>query len=182
MTGAPLRAAIIGCGFIGHKRSKSLGPARLAACADVEIERASALARTVPDCSAHNDWREVVQRHDIDVVIVATLHDSLAAIAGGAIEAGKHVLVEKPAGRHSSEILPLMAAAKAKGVRVRVGFNHRYHRAFRKAREIIDSAHGVPSCTCAAGTAMAEGWATTGNGAPIRGDRAAASSSTKGHT
>jgi predicted dehydrogenase len=139
VNGAPLRAAIIGCGFIGHKRSKSLGPARLVACADVEIGRASALARTVPDCAAHSDWREVVRRHDIDVVIVATLHDTLAAIAAGAIEAGKHVLVEKPAGRHSSEILPLMAAAKAKDVRVRVGFNHRYHRAFRKAREIIDS-------------------------------------------
>jgi predicted dehydrogenase len=139
MSDAPLRVAIIGCGFIGQKRSKALGPARLVACADVEIERARALARTVPDCSADADWREVVRRDDVNVVIVATLHDMLATITADVIAAGKHVLVEKPAGRHSSEILPLMAAAKAKGVRVRVGFNHRYHRALRKARELIDS-------------------------------------------
>src|SRR5260370_13389785 len=139
MSDAAVRVAIIGCGFIGQKRSKALGPSRLIACADVGIERARALARTAPDCSAHADWREVVRRDDIDVFIVATLHDTLATITAGVIAAGKHVLVEKPAARHSSEILPLMAAAKAKGVRVRVGFNHRYHRALRKARELIDS-------------------------------------------
>jgi predicted dehydrogenase len=75
----------------------------------------------------------------VEVVIVSTLHDSLAEITHVAVEAGKHVLVEKPAARTASEIDPVIAAAAKHGVRVRVGFNHRYHRSIRKAKEIIDS-------------------------------------------
>jgi predicted dehydrogenase len=67
------------------------------------------------------------------------LHDSLAALTHAAIRAGKHVLVEKPAARNARELLPLLAAAKKKRVHVRVGYNHRFHRAFRKAREIVDA-------------------------------------------
>jgi predicted dehydrogenase len=74
----------------------------------------------------------------VDVVIVATLHDSLAEITLTAAEAGKHVLVEKPAARTAAELVPVMAAAAKYGVKVHVGFNHRYHRSLRKAKEIID--------------------------------------------
>jgi predicted dehydrogenase len=81
----------------------------------------------------------VVGRGDVDIVIVATTNESLAPIALAAIEAGKHVLVEKPGARSAGEIEPLIAAAKARDVRVRVGFNHRYHPALQKARELIDA-------------------------------------------
>jgi predicted dehydrogenase len=47
--------------------------------------------------------------------------------------------VEKPAARSAKELGPVMAAAEKKGGKVRVGFNHRYHRALRKAKEIVDS-------------------------------------------
>ena len=73
------------------------------------------------------------------MVVVATLHDSLAEITLAAIEAGKHVLVEKPAARNRAELESVMAAAERHDVKVRVGFNHRYHRAFRKARELFDA-------------------------------------------
>src|SRR4030095_2902959 len=63
----------------------------------------------------------------------------LAKVTAAAIAAGKHVLVEKPAARHVDELRELQAAGDRKGVRVHVGFNHRYHRAFQKAREIVDS-------------------------------------------
>jgi predicted dehydrogenase len=85
------------------------------------------------------DWRELVWLRGVDVVIVATLHDSLAEITLTAIDAGKHVLVEKPAARTAAELLPVMAAAAKHGVKVHVGFNHRYHRSLRKAKEIVDS-------------------------------------------
>jgi predicted dehydrogenase len=140
MSDRPLRLAIIGCGLIGQKRGKAAaGSAQLVACADIMLDRAEALARTVGSCAACTDWREIIRRDDIDIVIVATLHNTLAEITAGAIAARKHVLVEKPAARRSSEIPPLIAAAKTSDVLVRVGFNHRYHRALRKAREIIDS-------------------------------------------
>ena len=52
---------------------------------------------------AVTDWREAIAA-DVDGVIVATTHDQLAAIALGAVEVGRHVLVEKPAGRALVEV------------------------------------------------------------------------------
>jgi predicted dehydrogenase len=72
-------------------------------------------------------------------VIVATPHDSLAEIAAAAAASGRHVLVEKPAGRRPSDVESIMAAARRTNVKVRVGFNHRFHRALRKARELVDA-------------------------------------------
>jgi predicted dehydrogenase len=55
------------------------------------------------------------------------------------VAAGKHVLIEKPAARRTAELDGLAELAGAQNVRVRVGFNHRYHRAVRHARQIVDS-------------------------------------------
>jgi predicted dehydrogenase/2-polyprenyl-3-methyl-5-hydroxy-6-metoxy-1,4-benzoquinol methylase len=63
----------------------------------------------------------------------------LKPVALAAVRAGKHVLVEKPAARTAAELLPVAAAAQAAGVLVKVGFNHRFHPAFRKARELFDA-------------------------------------------
>lgn len=137
--GKVLGVGVVGCGLIGQKRAKALGQrGKLLACADINVERAKSLAATT-GAKAFQDWREVVVLPEIDVVIVATLHDALAEITLSAIEAGKHVLVEKPAARNSEELLPVMKAAAASSVKIHVGFNHRYHRSLRKAREIIDS-------------------------------------------
>ena len=130
---------IIGCGLIGQKRAKALGSGgRLVACADIDVSRAESLAKGTSS-KVFRDWRELVWSPNVDVVIVATLHDSLAEITLNAIEAGKHVLVEKPAARTAAELDPVMAAAAQHGVKVHVGFNHRYHRSLRKAKEIVDA-------------------------------------------
>lgn len=137
--------AIVGCGLIGHKRAASLTGARLIACADVKQERADALARTASGTIASDDWRAAIDRPDVSIVVVATTNDALAAVSGFAVEAGKHVLVEKPAARRVAEIDPLIDAAARCGRLVRVGFNHRYHPAIRKARELFESgALGAP--------------------------------------
>lgn len=131
--------AIVGCGLIGQKRAKSLAGVRLVVCADSNLAKADQLARGAEGCVAIKDWRQAVGREDVSAVVIATPHDSLAEITAGAIEAGKHVLVEKPGARHVDELRPLLARAEEKGVMVHVGFNHRYHRAFRQARQIVDS-------------------------------------------
>lgn len=113
--------------------------ARLRICADLHLVRAEQLSAAFPGCEATDDWRVAVSHRDVDAVIVATAHDSLSEIARFAIEAGKHVLIEKPAARHVNELGGLSSLAGEKGVRVRIGFNHRYHRAFRQARHIVDS-------------------------------------------
>lgn len=134
-----MNVAIIGCGLIGQKRAKSLAGARLVICADSNLAKAEQLARGAAGCVSTSDWRQAVVREDVSAVVIATPHDSLAEIAAEAIAAGKHVLVEKPAARHARELRDLPDRAEQKGVLVHVGFNHRYHRAFRQARQIVDS-------------------------------------------
>jgi predicted dehydrogenase len=141
-----LGVAIVGCGLIGRKRAAALPGGHLVACADLDLSRAEALARTAPGRMpgmpaplAVPAWQDAVTRPDVDIVVVATTNDALAAVTQAALDAGKHVIVEKPAGRNVAEVAPLMATARAGGLRVRVGFNHRYHPALQKAHEIVSS-------------------------------------------
>lgn len=130
---------IVGCGLIGQKRAKALGAdGRLVACTDIDVGRAENLAKG-SGAKVFDDWRGLLALPEVEIVVIATLHDSLAEITLAAVEAGKHVLVEKPAARSATELEPVMAAAEKHGVKVHVGFNHRYHRALRKAKEIIDA-------------------------------------------
>ena len=136
-----MRVGIVGCGLIGGKRAKSiaaLGHA-VACTADAVPERAAQLAGAYPGCAASPHWRELVARDGIDAVVVATINDSLAPVTLEAVKAGKHVLVEKPAARSAEELRPVAEAARAEGVTVRVGFNHRFHPALLKARELVDA-------------------------------------------
>jgi len=131
--------AIVGCGLIGRKRAAALGPARLVCAVDSDRARAEALARTASGAVALTDWREAIARPEVDIVIVATTNDVLAPVTKAAVQAGKHVLVEKPVARTLEELDDVIAAAKNSLSLVRVGFNHRCHPALRKAREIFES-------------------------------------------
>ena len=88
---------------------------------------------------ATDDWRATVARADVDLVIVSTVNNALTPVTLAALAAGKHVLVEKPAALTARELDAVIDAAAAAGVCVRVGFNHRYHPAIRKARELYDA-------------------------------------------
>ncbi len=135
-----VRVAIIGCGLIGQKRARSLsGQAAMTVCCDIDAGKAEALARLSPGAAISTDWQQVVSRPDIDAVFVSTTHNQLAPIAAGAAGEGKHVLIEKPGARRADELVAVQEAADRTGALVRVGFNHRYHRSFQKAREILQS-------------------------------------------
>ena len=134
-----LRIGLVGCGVIGHKRAHALDTSRLVACADKQMERAEALASAAGGVDVERDWSRLVRRPDVDIVVVATTNDALAPVTLAAVRAGKHVLVEKPAARTSAELAPVLEAEARSGVRVRVGFNHRYHPALQRARELVDS-------------------------------------------
>jgi predicted dehydrogenase len=134
-----LNVGIIGCGAIGQRRSQHLAGARLVHCIDSQLARAAQVAAGSHGCTFGTDWRQIVDRSDVEAIVVATPHDLLAEIVSAAIDAGKHVLVEKPAARHAAELEGLPQRAASRNVRVRVGFNHRYHRAFQQARRLVDS-------------------------------------------
>ena len=87
-------------------------------------------------CEAVTDWKLAVSDPAVSIVIISTLHDTLAG-RHGAVAAGKHVLIEKPAARRTAELARLAEAAAANGSLVRVGFNHRYHRALQKAHDLV---------------------------------------------
>jgi predicted dehydrogenase len=135
-----MRVAIVGCGLIGGKRLRSLRPGdRVVALVDPARERAQGLVAHAPDAEVLTDWRAAVARPDVDAVFVATSNDALAPVTLAAVEAGKHVLVEKPAARAPEELTPIIAAAERRGVCVQVGFNHRYHPALQQARALYDA-------------------------------------------
>jgi predicted dehydrogenase len=137
-----MKVGIVGCGLIGEKRVASAEGHEILVANDLNSERAHALtSKYGGSVAAH--WRDVVAA-DVDVVIVATTHGVLAEVALAAVEAGHHVLVEKPAGRNSAEVFPVMQAARAKGRVVKVGFNHRFHPSLQKAKALVDGGETGP--------------------------------------
>jgi predicted dehydrogenase len=117
--------AIIGCGLIGQKRLRSFrGKHKLIIAADSVLGKAQKLAEQ-ESARATTDWEAAVSHREIEAVMVATTNNFLAPVAIAALEAGKHVIVEKPAARNTAELRPVIEAAKRTGKRVQVGFNHR---------------------------------------------------------
>ena len=135
-----LRVAIVGCGLIGAKRAGALScDDELSACYDVSRQAAEKLAEQhgAKVCDSLDD----LLASGPDVVVVATVHDQLAALAEQALQAGAHVLVEKPAGVSSAQIERLIECQRASGRLVKVGFNHRFHPGIARAVEEVHSGH-----------------------------------------
>lgn len=130
--------AIIGCGLIGKKRLAGLpvGSKLIVAC-DTNASRAEELVKLANTGRAITDFKQAVGDPQVDAVVVATINSALAEVAATSVRAGKHVIVEKPAGVSVRQVDDLISLEEKHGVRVRVGFNHRYHPAFRRAREIF---------------------------------------------
>jgi len=142
-----MNIGIIGCGFIGQKRSKNLAGHRLVAVCDVDFQKAHELREQYgkETCEAFKDWRELLDpRSDIDIVIVCTTHNLLAPIGLAALKAGKHVLLEKPGAMSSSEFEPLIKTAKEMKKTLHVGFNHRFHPAILMAQSILYQNNAEP--------------------------------------
>ncbi|HEX3549026.1 MAG TPA: Gfo/Idh/MocA family oxidoreductase [Candidatus Elarobacter sp.] len=144
---AELTVGLAGCGLIGRRRAAAVAAdarSRLALVADVAPAAAAEVAaaygaRTV------TGWQELVEAPEIDAVCIATPNGFLAEIATAALDAGKHVLLEKPMGRSAGEARAIAAAAQRSGRLVKVGFNHRYHPAIARAHaELVAGTIGTP--------------------------------------
>ena len=137
-----LRVTIIGCGLIGAKRAAALAPSdELLACYDVDERAARGLSEQYGARACPNVEELLATRPD--VVLVATVHDQLAGLTERALQAGAHVLVEKPAGVSTAQIDRLIECQRASGRLVKVGFNHRFHPGIaRAAEEVHGGDHG----------------------------------------
>ena len=88
----------------------------------------------------HTDWQHIVRRDDVDLVDICTPGDTHAEIAIAALEAGKHVLCEKPLANtvaEAEEMTRAAQAAAARGVRAMVGFTYRRVPAVALARQLV---------------------------------------------
>lgn len=147
-----LRVAMIGQGFMGvaHSQAWRVAPRffelpvqpSMAVLVGRDAERAAAAATRLGWESSSADWREVVDRPDIDVIDICSPGDSHAEIAIAALAAGKHVICEKPLANSVADAERMAAAAHraaAVGVRAMVGFSYRRVPAIVLARDLVRS-------------------------------------------
>lgn len=132
-----MRIGLVGCGLIGNKRAHIVPEGHIQIVADADQEKAANLGKKLGALYT-NDWRKVVEK-DLDLIIVATPHHILSQVALEMVRTKKHVLLEKPGARFPEELNPIIKTAKENNVLVHVGFNHRYHPALRKAKELVDA-------------------------------------------
>jgi predicted dehydrogenase len=145
-----LRVAMVGHGFMGaaHSQAWRTAPRFFDLGADPEMavivgrdpERTEAARQRYGWQAASTDWRAVVADPDIDVVDVVSPGSSHVEIAIAALQAGKHVLCEKPLANTVAEAEAMTAAAdaaRAQGVRAMVGFSYRRVPAIAFARQLV---------------------------------------------
>jgi len=129
----------VGCGLIGKKRALALSQleeAKLRYTCDSNFERALELAKQYPSSEAVS-FNDALKDTSVQAVIISTLNGSLVPLALEAVKAGKHVIIEKPGALKAVELKLLQGEARRNNVKVRVSYNHRYHPALQKARELF---------------------------------------------
>jgi predicted dehydrogenase len=144
------KVAMIGHGFMGaaHSQGWRVAPRFFDLPVEPEqtvivgrsAERAGEAAAKLGWAAADTDWRRVIERPDIDIVDICTSGDTHAEIAIAALEAGKHVLCEKPLANTVAEAESMAQAAAAaahRGVYAMVGFSYRRVPAIQLARQLF---------------------------------------------
>ena len=124
---------------VGHVFDLPLTP-RMAAICGRDATAVAAAAGRLGWPATETDWKRLIERDDVDLVDVCTPGSSHAEISIAALEAGKHVLCEKPLANTVEEARAMAAAAAraaAGGVRAMTGFNFRRVPAVALARELV---------------------------------------------
>lgn len=133
-----IAVAHIGCGYWGRNLARNF--AELGVLAAVSDDNAAASARFAGDFSTQaRSFEEIIADPAIDAVSIATPAPTHAALACAAIEAGKHVFVEKPLALSVDEALPVIDAADRAGRVLMVGHLLRYHPHFLALRDVVRS-------------------------------------------
>ena len=139
-----IRTAVIGIGNMGTAHATCLFEGRidgmeLAAVCDVSASRREECSKRFPGVPQFEDWHELLASGLADAVIVAVPHPMHALIATAVLEAGLHVMTEKPMDVSVSKGRKLIEAAKKTDRVFAIMFNQRTNPLFRRAREIVQS-------------------------------------------
>lgn len=148
-TARPLRVGVVGLGWMGQVHARAytrvgqhyldapLRPELVAVADTAADDRVARTAAAYGFADVHADWRELLERDDIDVVSVTGPNFIHRDVAVAAAQAGLHLWLEKPAGRDAVETAEIAEAVAAAGVQSAVGFNYRNAPAVELARSLV---------------------------------------------
>ncbi len=127
-----VRIGIIGCGGIANGKHmpalKKLKNIEMVAFCDIILSRAEAAKEKygTPDAAVYTDYKKLLEDKTIDVVHVLTPNRSHSVITVDALEAGKHVMCEKPMAINSAEAKKMLDAAARTGKKLSIGYQSRH--------------------------------------------------------
>ncbi len=127
-----IKVGIIGCGGIANGKHmpslKKVKNCEMVAFCDIVIEKAEKAAKDfgTPDAKVFADYKDLLAIEDIDVIHVCTPNRSHSFITVDALEAGKHVMCEKPMAINSAEALKMIEASKRTGKKLSIGYQNRF--------------------------------------------------------
>ncbi len=126
-----VRVGIIGCGGIANGKHmpalKKLPNVEMVAFCDIVVERAEKAKRDygTPDAAVYTDYKQLLEDKTIDVVHVLTPNRAHSFITVDALNAGKHVMCEKPMAINSAEAKKMLDAARLSGKKLTIGYQNR---------------------------------------------------------
>ncbi len=136
----PTKLALIGCGGMGqsHLRRFHILASRLhlRAAVDIDLEAAQRVASYFPTALASQDYESVLDK--VDAVLIALPHHLHFEVALACIQAGKHVLLEKPMANSEAECTQLISAAQQQGVVLMVAYCMRFHPLVTHLKQALD--------------------------------------------
>ena len=142
MAQAPIRVGVIGYGYWGPNLVRNFhlhDDAAVTMIADFDEKRLAQVRANYPAVRTVRDGKELIHDPEVDAVSIATPIFTHFPLAKEALEAGKHVLIEKPMTQTADQSRELMALAKKHNRTLMVGHTFVYTGAVRKMRELIDS-------------------------------------------
>lgn len=135
-----LRVAVVGIGFWGRNHVRvfrELPQTELVGICDINAERVSALAKEL-EIEGYTDSNQLLKRNDLDAVTICTWTTTHAEEATKALNAGKHVLIEKPIASTVPEAKKIVELAKRKQLHLMVGFIERFNPGVQRVKEAIN--------------------------------------------
>lgn len=137
-----VRMGIIGFGNMGTAHCKGLAAGKvsrmvLAAICDISEERRAEAKKCYPEVPVFSNVTELLQSHTVDAIEIAVPHYAHPEIAIEAFKAGVHVLVEKPAGVYTKQVLEMNKVAKESGLLFGIMYNQRTNPVYQKVRELV---------------------------------------------
>jgi predicted dehydrogenase len=134
-----LRVGQAGLGYWGRNLARNFDDlADLRRLCDASEERRAEFAERYPEAKVTGDFDDLLADGEVDAVVIATPVPTHYPLARAALEAGKHVFVEKPPAMRAAEMEELIGLAEARGLVLMPGHLLLYHPAVQKLKELID--------------------------------------------